>query len=96
MESETPLQVEARVDAGGPPQPLAFRWRGRRYRIRSIGRTWLDAGEHHYLVMAAAPGDSTPGAVERVYELAFATEAGSWRMVRQPDDFGPPGRRSAA
>lgn len=84
--TETGLQVEARVDAEGSPQPLAFVWRGRRMRISSIGRTWLDAGEHHYLVMV--PGD-------RVYELAYSLELGSWRMVRHPGDFGPPGEPPA-
>lgn len=78
------LQVEARVDAEGPPQPLAFRWRGERLLIHSVGRTWQTDAEHHYLVMV--PGD-------QVYELAYSPEHGIWRVVREPGDFGPPGKR---
>jgi len=85
--AEPPVQVEARVDSDGPPQPLAFRWRGRRLRIYSVGRAWQEAGEHHYLVMV--PGD-------QVYQLAFGIGTGAWRMVREPDDFGPPGANRSA
>jgi hypothetical protein len=74
------LQVEARVDAEGPPQPLAFVWDGDHLRVTSIGRTWRDSGEHHYLVMV--PGDL-------VFELAYSFAEGTWRLVRRPQDFGP-------
>lgn len=82
-----PLQVEARVDAEGPPQPLAFLWRGQRLLIHSIGRTWQEAEAHHYLVMVAG---------DRVYELAYSLERGFWRVVREPGDFGPPGKTGSA
>ncbi len=79
-----PPQVEARVDAEGPPQPLAFRWRGERMMIHSVGRSWQQADEQHYLVMVAG---------DRVYELAYSLEHGSWRVVREPGDFGPTRKR---
>lgn len=78
------LQVEARVDAEGPPQPLAFTWRNERLRINSIGRTWREPEEHHYLVMVTG---------DQVYELAYSYRDGAWRMVRQPANFGPPRRQ---
>lgn len=91
MSAEAELQVEARVDAEGPPQPMAFSWHGRRYRISSFGRAWRDAEEHHYLVMAWAPKESGARESERVFELAYSLESGTWRLVREPGDFGPPG-----
>jgi hypothetical protein len=78
--SRVPLQVEARIDAEGPPQPLAFVWGGERLLVTSVGRSWRESQEHHYLVMVAG---------DQVYELAYSFDEAAWRLVRRPDDFGP-------
>lgn len=77
---EHDLQVEQRVELDSEPRPLAFVWKGTRWEINSVGRTWEANGERHYLVMVHG---------DRVFELASSDETGSWRLVRQPGDFGP-------
>jgi hypothetical protein len=74
------LQVEQRVEPGSMPRPIAFNWQGTRWVVNSVGRTWESDEEHHYLLMVQG---------DRVFELAYADEAGSWRLVREPGDFGP-------
>ncbi|GMR11767.1 MAG: hypothetical protein BMS9Abin28_2609 [Anaerolineae bacterium] len=74
------LQVEQRLDADSETRPLAFIWRGTRWIVNSVGRTWESDGERHYLVMVQG---------DRVFELAHSGTTGSWRMVRRPEDFGP-------
>jgi hypothetical protein len=75
------IAVEVRLKADGAIRPLAFSWRGKRYRVASIGRQWEQDGERHFLVM-------TPD--ERVYELAYLQKEGGWRLRRRPQDFRPP------
>ena len=77
------IAVEVRLKADGAIRPLAFSWRGKRYRVTSIGRQWEQDGERHFLVM-------TPD--EQVYELAYLQKEGDWRLRRRPQDFRPPRR----
>ncbi len=58
----------------------AFTWKGTRWAINSIGRSWSSSGERHYLVMVQG---------DRVFELAMSEETQMWRIVRRPEDFGP-------
>lgn len=74
------LQVEQHVEPGSTPRPVAFIWKGTRWVVNSVGRSWDAEGEHHYLLMVQG---------DRVFELAHSNEAGSWRLVRRPEDFGP-------
>ena len=74
------LKVEQRLGPGSAPSPHAFTWQGTRWIVSSVGRTWDADGEHHYLLMVQG---------DRVFELAYADQAGSWRLVRRPEDFGP-------
>ena len=77
------IAVEVRLKADGTIRPLAFSWRGKRYRVTSIGRQWEQDGERHFLVMTAG---------EQVYELAYRQKEGDWRLRRRPQDFRPPRR----
>jgi hypothetical protein len=70
--------VEAHVDRRGRLRPRSFLWREQPYRVASIGRQWIDAGETHVLLMAEGG----------TFELAFRQETGAWRLVRSPEDFG--------
>ena len=67
-----PVLVEARVDADGVPQPLAFAWQGRRYEIASWGRTWVENGARCFLVMTPA---------NEIFELQFLAD-GRWILAR--------------
>lgn len=72
-----PTEVEALFDAEGRVQVRSFTWKGRRWPVVSQGRQWTDeAGRRHTLVMTVR---------ERVYELAYAAEAG-WRVVMASED----------
>ena len=77
------IVVEVRLKTNGSIRPLAFSWRGKQYRVTSIGRQWEQDGERHFLVM-------TPD--EQVYELAYLQKEGCWRLRRRPQDFRPPKR----
>jgi hypothetical protein len=73
-----PIDVEASFGPQGAPRPSAFHWHGRRHRIRSLGRSWIESGGVHLLVM------TTPG---RVFELLYQRPAGSWHLVRPASLF---------
>lgn len=75
------LEVEQRGDPDSKPRPLAFNWQGTRFVVNSVGRAWDSNGDRHYLVMVQG---------DRVFELAYSIATGSWRLVRRPEDFGPP------
>lgn len=75
------LQVEQRLDSESKPRLLAFVWQEKRWVVNSVGRTWDSEGERHYLIMVQG---------DRVFELAHSHASGSWRLVRRPEDFGPP------
>lgn len=75
-----PPELEVELDAGLGSRPAAFTWQGTRWVVNSTGRTWESNGERHYLVMVQG---------DRVFELAYPGVAGSWRLVRRPEDFGP-------
>jgi len=79
---EEVIQVEVRSDAKGRVRPRAFTWRSSRRVITSLGRTWLEGDERHYLVLVAQ---------DRAYELAESPEG--WRLIRRPEDFGPSHKR---
>jgi hypothetical protein len=74
-----PILVDARVGRGGRLRPRSFLWREQRYTVASIGRQWIDTGETHVLVMVESGG---------TFELALSPDAGAWRLVRTPADFG--------
>ena len=82
LDKSPELEVEPRAefDSG----PAAFTWQGTRWVVNSVGRTWEADGEQHFLVMVQG---------DRVFELAYSEVSGSWRMVRQPEDFRP-GRKA--
>ncbi len=67
-----PVLVEARIDADGVPQPLAFVWQGRRYEIAHWGRAWVDGGVRCFLVMTPA---------NEIFELHFSPD-GRWVLAR--------------
>jgi len=84
------IAVEVRFGDDGGLRPLAFEWRGRHFRVASLGRQWHEGSVQHLLVM-------TPE--EQVYELAYAREpagregaegskqgAGEWWLLRAPKD----------
>jgi hypothetical protein len=73
------IAVEVRFGDDGGLRPLAFEWRGRHFRVASLGRQWQEGSVQHFLVM-------TPE--EQVYELAYAPEpaAGQWWLLHAPKD----------
>ncbi len=73
------IDVEIRVQSDGTLRPKAFRWRGRRYEIASVGRRWMHEGVEHVLVMA-------PEGMS--FELAYVHADGAWHLLREPGDFG--------
>jgi hypothetical protein len=77
------IAVEARFEIDGAIHPLAFSWRGKRYRVVSLGRQWEEGEARHFLVM-------TPE--EQIYELAYLLEESRWILRRTPKDFRPPRR----
>jgi hypothetical protein len=77
------IAVEARFEIDGAIHPLAFSWRGKRYRVVSLGRRWEEGEARHFLVM-------TPE--EQIYELAYLLEESRWILRRTPKDFRPPRR----
>ena len=80
-----PITVETQLENDGSLRPLAFIWRDRRHAIESYGRRWEQSGQVHFLVQDGSM---------RTFELAYATDKGSWTLLRTPEDFGPPRRRS--
>ena len=75
-----PVDVEARFHPDGRVEPRAFLWRGRRYLVTALGRTWEEGDERRFLVM-------TPG--DQVFELAYRPAEAAWRLRRTPESFGP-------
>jgi hypothetical protein len=80
---KAPITVEAQTQSDGSVLPLAFVWRGRRYKICSHGRRWVIDGEQRFLVMAEG---------EKTFELAWLAEQGEWELRRTPRHFGGPAR----
>ncbi len=72
------IGVEARFNAGGQIRPLAFIWRGRRYRILSLGRQWDEKGERLFLVMTTG---------KKIFEIAYLPAEGAWRLRNTPEHF---------
>ncbi|MFP3853854.1 MAG: hypothetical protein ACLFWD_06120 [Anaerolineales bacterium] len=75
------LEVEADLSVE-PPEPRAFRWRGRTRTILDLGRRWQQENELHWLVRTPA---------KQVYELIYDLENGQWSMGRTPEEFQPRG-----
>lgn len=67
-----PVSVEARVSADGTPQPLAFAWEGRRFKVADYGRTWVENGIRCFLVMTPA---------QEIFELRLLPD-GRWILAR--------------
>jgi len=76
-----PVLVEMPVGGSGRLRPRSLLWREQRYTVASVGRQWSDAGETHVLMMAEGGG---------TFELALARDTGAWRVVRSPEQLGPP------
>jgi len=70
------IEVTVRFDSQGNIIPLNFVWKGRAYRVDSIGRNWKATDGSHILVM-------TPG--NRAYHLVFKAEVGRWYLLRGGD-----------
>ena len=69
-----PVPVEARIGADGTPQPAAFAWQGRRYKVAETGRTWIEDGVRCFLVMTPA---------QEIFELRLLVD-GRWILARAP------------
>jgi nicotinamide-nucleotide amidase len=72
------VEVTARFDLSGLPQPLSFKWNDRQYNISAVGRHWEDTQGKHTLVM-----DST----DRVHELLFVPAEGSWYLLKRSQEI---------
>ena len=70
-----PVSVEVRINADGAPQPVAFAWEGRRYKVADRGRTWVEDDARCFLVMTAA---------EEIFELRLLLD-GRWMLARAPE-----------
>lgn len=72
-----PVSVEVRLRQDGTARPLAFEWRGRRFRIESWGREGTETREGNtvHCHMVQTTGLET-------WELCQNTEASQWILVR--------------
>lgn len=89
---EEPIEVEAPV---GPPE--AFRWRGRRYRVRQVLCRWREAGgwwatcarsDKPWLAgdtREIVRLDATLGSSAGAYEIARDLRTGAWALLRVLD-----------
>ena len=66
-----PTVVETQLNAQGALIPRAFLWQGRRIEVHDWGRSWVEAGRRHALVMTATGS---------VYELRYDTRDGNWQV----------------
>ncbi len=80
-----PVVVEVRFDADGSVAPLAFVLRGRRHRVASLRRRGEVEGQQRFLVM-------TPE--EKVFELTYAPEQGTWQVRERTARGRSKGRRA--
>jgi hypothetical protein len=78
MRDGNPVEVEADRTLDGVLRPRAFHWEGRRFAVRSWGRTWDDDDGHHILVMVESG---------RVFELGYAPLTAAWRLIDRPTMF---------
>ena len=69
-------EVEARFGVDGKISVLSFTWRGRKLPVISDGRQWGADDGFHFLVMTTG---------ERVFELAYESLTGLWRIVKMPE-----------
>ena len=70
-----PVPVEVRISADGVPQPVAFVWEGRRYKVADRGRTWVEDDARCFLVMTPA---------EEIFELRLLPD-GQWMLAHAPE-----------
>lgn len=72
-----PVNVEVQVRRDGRARPLAFAWRGRRYRIESWGREHVEEGSgqdrHCYLVQTAGMES---------WDLCLDKKTAQWTLTR--------------
>ena len=80
-----PIDVEARRTSDGRLRPVAFDWHGQRLMVHAYGREWRSGEAEHMLVQVMG---------EQVFELAYRPVDGTWRLIRAPQDFGPPRARA--
>lgn len=73
-----PIEVDARFEADGTIQPLAFTWKGKLFPITAQGRRWDSGGQKHFLVMTGG---------DQAFELAFLPEESRWELLRSPQQF---------
>lgn len=66
-----PIEVTTRYNHHGEIIPPSFIWRGREYKVISVGRVWQDEAGHHILVMVPD---------EKVYELIYSSKELRWYL----------------
>jgi hypothetical protein len=78
-----PIAVKARFARDGSITPLSFVWQGVEYAVASLGRHWEEDGARHFLVMVSSG---------EVFEIAYYSEGGYWRLQNAPTRRVRPGR----
>ncbi|MBC8446785.1 MAG: hypothetical protein H8D78_03455 [Chloroflexi bacterium] len=83
---DEPIMVQARFDAQGRTQPVAFVWRNRTRYVTDVGREWVDEtngdAPRRCFLVRAANGDT--------FELRLELKTLRWRLHRacfQPQRF---------
>jgi hypothetical protein len=73
-----PVNVEVQIRRDGTARPVAFSWRGHRYRVESWGRESQETSDgctvHCYLVQTADLA---------TWELCQDVDAAQWTLVRR-------------
>ena len=72
-----PIEVELHIGTDGSVRPGLFTWRGRRYPVTGVGRTYERGDSRYFLVMV--PGD-------RIFELRWHVPDNQWSVSRIPQD----------
>lgn len=70
-----PTDVEARFGMDEAVTLLSFTWQGRRLRVKSMGRQWVEGELRHFLVMVVG---------DQIFELTHHPALGQWRIVHAP------------
>jgi hypothetical protein len=75
------IEVTARFDAQGVIIPLDFEWRGRTYKVDSIGRSWNAKDGYHILVMDRR---------NQAFHLIFKPGTIKWYLLKGGEAPAPP------
>jgi hypothetical protein len=67
-----PISVDVRFEESGQIIPMQFTWRGSVYSVSSVGRSWQDGENFHFMVMS----------ITRTFELLWDTANHQWRLVQ--------------